>query len=117
MPIYEYRCVSCGTGVEVVHAIGTTGPATCEACGGQMKKALSAPAIHFKGSGWAKKDARAAASKSAAPTDEAKSPDVGGDSTDKAAPASTEKSAGKAPSDSGAGGNAAKPPTGSSSAS
>jgi hypothetical protein len=26
-----------------------------------MRKALSTPAIHFKGSGWAKKDARAAA--------------------------------------------------------
>ncbi len=26
-----------------------------------MRKAVSTPAIHFKGSGWAKKDARAAA--------------------------------------------------------
>jgi hypothetical protein len=39
-----------------------------------MRKAVSTPAIHFKGSGWAKKDARAAAkvapaSTSAASTD------------------------------------------------
>jgi predicted nucleic acid-binding Zn ribbon protein len=33
-----------------------------------MKKALTAPAIHFKGSGWAKKDARSAASPAKAGT-------------------------------------------------
>lgn len=117
MPIYEYRCMSCGAGVEVVHAISADGPATCEVCGGKMKKALSTPAIHFKGSGWAKKDARAAASKGSTATAGAKSPDGGGDSTDKAAPAGKEKSAGTTPADPGAGGDAAKPATSSSSAS
>jgi putative FmdB family regulatory protein len=60
MPIYDYRCTRCGLEVEVSHAIGGPGPAACASCGGPMKKALTAPAIHFKGSGWAKKDARAA---------------------------------------------------------
>lgn len=58
MPIYEYVCTACGQGIEVIHAISAAGPATCAACGGAMRKALSAPAIHFKGSGWAKMDAR-----------------------------------------------------------
>ncbi|MFO1540610.1 MAG: FmdB family zinc ribbon protein [Chloroflexota bacterium] len=58
MPIYEYVCTACGQGIEVIHAISAAGPATCAACGGAMRKALSAPAIHFKGSGWAKVDAR-----------------------------------------------------------
>jgi putative FmdB family regulatory protein len=58
MPIYEYRCSSCGRSVEVVHSIHGTGPETCEVCGGVMRKALTTPAIVFKGSGWAKKDAR-----------------------------------------------------------
>jgi putative FmdB family regulatory protein len=61
MPIYDYRCTRCGHEVEVSHAIGASGPESCSECGGPMKKALSAPAIHFKGSGWAKKDARSAA--------------------------------------------------------
>jgi putative FmdB family regulatory protein len=61
VPIYDYRCTRCGREVEVSHAIGAPGPESCSACGGPMKKALSAPAIHFKGSGWAKKDARTAA--------------------------------------------------------
>lgn len=58
MPIYDYRCGACGREVEVSHGIHEAGPSTCDSCGGPMRKALSAPAIHFKGSGWAKKDAR-----------------------------------------------------------
>lgn len=65
MPIYEYRCSQCGREVEVMHAIGEAGPTACEACGGAMRKSLSLPAVHFKGSGWAKKDAAAARSKPA----------------------------------------------------
>ena len=60
MPIYEYACRSCGRRVEVIHGINDPGPTACEACGGQMAKRLSLPSIVFKGSGWAKKDARAA---------------------------------------------------------
>jgi len=58
MPIYEYECTSCGRRVEVVHGIHADRPTTCEHCGGTLRKTMSAPAIHFKGSGWAKKDAR-----------------------------------------------------------
>ncbi|MEZ4597499.1 MAG: FmdB family zinc ribbon protein [Chloroflexota bacterium] len=69
MPIYDYVCESCGHVVEVMHSIAAPGPTTCERCGGAMKRALSVPAIVFKGSGWAKKDARdARASKTPAST-------------------------------------------------
>ena len=56
MPIYDYACTVCGRVVEVVHGINGQGPAACETCGGPMKKMMSSPAVHFKGSGWAKKD-------------------------------------------------------------
>ena len=56
MPIYDYACTVCGRVVEVVHGINGQGPASCETCGGTMKKLMSSPAVHFKGSGWAKKD-------------------------------------------------------------
>ena len=56
MPIYDYACTVCGRVVEVVHGINGQGPAACETCGGPMKKLMSSPAVHFKGSGWAKKD-------------------------------------------------------------
>ena len=69
MPIYEYRCTSCGRPVEVVHSIHGTGPEACEVCGGAMRKALTTPAIVFKGSGWAKKDARSSTPVAAANPD------------------------------------------------
>jgi putative FmdB family regulatory protein len=65
VPTYDYRCTVCGREVEVVHGIHEPGPSTCEACGGSMRKALSSPAIHFRGGGWAKKDAQAARSSTA----------------------------------------------------
>jgi len=61
MPTYDYRCTDCGREIEVVHGIHGSGPETCQSCGSAMRKALSTPAIHFKGSGWAKKDAKSAA--------------------------------------------------------
>ena len=59
MPVYDYACTVCDRIVEVTHGIHAHGPATCEVCGGPMRKLLSTPAIVFKGSGWAKKDAQA----------------------------------------------------------
>lgn len=60
MPLYDYRCTECGLVVEVMHGIDVAGPQECLECGGAMRKALSTPSIHFKGSGWAKKDAASA---------------------------------------------------------
>ena len=58
MPIYDYACGRCGRVVEVVHAVDGQGPAACEVCGGAMKKLLSPPAVHFKGSGFHNTDYR-----------------------------------------------------------
>lgn len=60
MPIYDYVCANCGHVVEAVHGVHDAGPTTCPQCGGLLRKRLSTPAIHFRGSGWAKKDAREA---------------------------------------------------------
>ena len=58
MPIYDYLCSNCRHVTEVIHGINDPGPRFCPSCGadGTMRKALVNPAIHFKGSGWAKKD-------------------------------------------------------------
>jgi len=58
VPIYDYLCSNCGKLTEVVHGINDGGPKFCPECGaeGTMTKAFAAPAVHFKGSGWAKKD-------------------------------------------------------------
>ena len=66
VPIYDYTCSACGHLTEVVHGIHDHGPTFCPECGaeGTMTKAFTTPAIHFKGSGWAKKD-RSSASRRA----------------------------------------------------
>ncbi len=58
MPIYDYGCSACGHVMEVIHRINEAGPRFCPNCGkeGTMRKAFATPAVHFKGSGWAKKD-------------------------------------------------------------
>jgi putative FmdB family regulatory protein len=56
MPFYDYVCTKCGLRIEVMHSVHGNGPSACSACGGAMKKAVSAPAVHFKGKGWARQD-------------------------------------------------------------
>src|SRR4026209_2742749 len=58
MPIYDYTCSNCRKVTEVIHGINDPGPKFCPECGaeGTMTKKRVAPTIHFKGSGWAKKD-------------------------------------------------------------
>jgi len=52
MPIYEYVCQKCGRKTEVIQGHSAPPPKSCPHCGGAMKKAFSAPAIQFKGSGF-----------------------------------------------------------------
>jgi putative FmdB family regulatory protein len=59
VPIYDYVCGSCGHRFEVLRGINEAGPHQCPECGGPVARAFVPPTIHFKGSGWAKKDRRA----------------------------------------------------------
>lgn len=52
MPLYEYRCESCGARVEVLQRVADAPLATCGECGGRLERMMSAPALRFKGSGW-----------------------------------------------------------------
>ncbi len=52
MPLYEYQCQSCSDLSEVIQRMSDPPLETCESCGGELKKLLSAPAFQFKGSGW-----------------------------------------------------------------
>ncbi|MGZ8438671.1 MAG: FmdB family zinc ribbon protein [Candidatus Limnocylindrales bacterium] len=62
MPLYDYDCSACGRRFEVVHGVHAEGPTACLICGkGPIHKAIFAPAVHFKGTGWAKRDRRATA--------------------------------------------------------
>lgn len=52
MPIYEYECRKCQAHTEVFQKVSDKPLVKCRKCGGRLDKILSAPAIHFKGSGW-----------------------------------------------------------------
>ncbi len=56
MPFYDYICSNCGHEMEVRHSVHGHGPTECPKCHGQMRKSISAPAVHFKGTGWARKE-------------------------------------------------------------
>jgi putative FmdB family regulatory protein len=53
MPLYEYVCQECGRKTEVLQRLRERPLKICPHCGAKnLKKAFSAPAIQFKGSGF-----------------------------------------------------------------
>jgi putative FmdB family regulatory protein len=52
MPVYEYKCHSCGKTFEVIRKFSDEPLTTHAECGGSVERVLSAPAFHLKGSGW-----------------------------------------------------------------
>lgn len=51
MPIYEYKCEN-GHVFEAIQKMTDEPLRECEECGAPASRVLSAPAIHFKGSGF-----------------------------------------------------------------
>lgn len=80
MPIYDYLCTACDHRADILHGLNDPGPNFCPSCGaeGTMRKQFAAPAIHFKGSGWAKKD-RGGSGASKAGSSKSGSHDAAGD--------------------------------------
>jgi putative FmdB family regulatory protein len=52
MPLYEYRCLNCNETFEVRQKFSDEPVAVHAECGGQGKRLLSTPQLHFKGSGF-----------------------------------------------------------------
>ena len=65
MPIYEYRCEN-GHTFEAFQSMSEDALSDCEVCDAPAARVLSAPAVHFKGSGFYTTDyARKGANKGA----------------------------------------------------
>ena len=58
MPIYEYRCGSCGYTFDVRGSFEDAPYSTCPECGGMARRVLHAVGIVFKGSGFYATDNR-----------------------------------------------------------
>jgi len=52
MPLYEYKCDTCGEVFEVMQKFADEPLALHPKCGGPVHRLLSAPALQFKGTGW-----------------------------------------------------------------
>ena len=95
MPLYEYECSACGHRFERIQRFADPPADTCAACGqGPVHKLLSAPAVHFKGTGWyvtdyAKKTGASAVKTDAGPGDTGKTASASAESK----PAATETKA------------------------
>ena len=56
MPLYEYRCGSCGHRVELIQRMGEGAPGPCPECGGELKRVYGRVAVQFSGWGFSKTD-------------------------------------------------------------
>lgn len=76
MPIYEYRCNTCGFQKEFLQKLADAPLTTCPECGKQtFDKMLTAAGFQLKGSGWYATDFKGAASgKSESKSDSEKTP-------------------------------------------
>jgi putative FmdB family regulatory protein len=52
MPIYEYRCKSCGTLIEVIQKFDDKPLRKCRECSGRLEKQISRTSFQLKGGGW-----------------------------------------------------------------
>ena len=98
MPIYAYKCASCGHAKDVLQKISDAPLTTCPACGAEaFSKQLTAAGFQLKGSGWYVTDFRdgnKAASKAASP-DGAKDTDQGNAASAESSGAPADKAADK----------------------
>ena len=68
MPIYAYKCGSCGHAKDVLQKMSDAPLTQCPACGAEaFTKQVTAAGFQLKGSGWYVTDFRGGSSTSAAP--------------------------------------------------
>jgi len=94
MPIYEYRCQSCGKELEIIQKVSDPPAVECPDCGEpSLKKKVSAAAFRLKGGGWYETDFKTGNKKNVAGESDNKPPASGtGDKAGAATPAKTGES-------------------------
>ena len=96
MPIYAYRCTSCGHAQDVLQRMSDAVLTLCPACGASSyAKQLTAAGFQLKGSGWYVTDFRGGNTASAKAADGAEPTASSDKAADKAADKSADKTAGK----------------------
>jgi putative FmdB family regulatory protein len=95
MPIYAYKCDSCGFAKDVLQKMSDAPLQDCPSCGkSTFKKQLTAAGFQLKGSGWYVTDFKGSAGPASAP---AASSDAGGKPAEAAPAAASESSSASTP--------------------
>jgi len=83
MPLYEYKCASCGEQFEIIQRFSDEPLTIHDNCGGAVERLVSASALQFKGTGWYVTDyARKGDGKSDSQSSESKGPAKTGKKSD-----------------------------------
>ncbi len=115
MPIYAYRCTSCGHAKDVLQKISDPALTDCPSCGAStFAKQLTAAGFQLKGSGWYATDFKGGGAK---PGEGEKAKTDGDKSTPPATTDAAKPDTGKSGGDSGAGGKSDSAPPKASAAS
>ena len=56
MPVYEYRCRSCGLTSEEIQPMGSGPPGPCSNCGGELRRVYGRVGVRFGGWGFSRTD-------------------------------------------------------------
>lgn len=70
MPVYAYKCKSCGYQLEVRQSFSDAPLSECPQCGGELRKQFNSVGVVFKGSGFYRNDSRPSSSSSSASSSE-----------------------------------------------
>jgi putative FmdB family regulatory protein len=97
MPIYEYRCSSCGHELESLQKFSDAPLVACPAChANALQKKVSAAGFHLKGSGWYVTDFKGGGAKPAAKSAESENKSGNGEGAANAAKSDSKSEASKA---------------------
>lgn len=106
MPLYEYRCTTCGHIFEKIQSFSAPDEKECPRCGGPVERLISAPAIQFKGSGFYLTDyGKSGGAKSGNPASGGSSGESSSGGKSESGGSSSSNSGGSSGSGSGAGGS------------
>ncbi|HYK54797.1 MAG TPA: zinc ribbon domain-containing protein [Candidatus Eremiobacteraceae bacterium] len=115
MPVYEYRCKSCGKTHEIEHGFNDKRPTECPSCGGELVRVFHPIGLVFKGSGFHKTDYGGASSRT--PSDSKAADAAKSDSKPSDPKTSSDGSSSAKTSDSSPSGSSSPPKSGDSSSS
>jgi len=99
LPLYAYRCTTCGNKFEKIQNFSAEPETVCPKCGNAtLIRPLTAPRLNFKGAGWYINDYAPKGSDSSSETSSESKPAESKDATKSSEPASSASTTSSAPS-------------------